>query len=257
MTPHEQTGTAWTKLPAELLPEILQHLDIKSLLALASSCKMIYSRLLDKDVLSYTLRRMMSNTDGALRWLSPVESLREEWQPAYDAMSTWLGGNPNEPIYVPFGKAEFDLDNDDNDEYVPDSHKSDTEASESDDESELDHDIETSTGYRDPDEDIVNGPITDVPVPPAQNGVDDDIPQHHLPLWEHSFPTVAFVRACYESDSMRSRQRRWYIIKQFDVLWSNYRQHGWERDVFVPDGVDFVQVDGRLKCSCSAPPQET
>lgn len=219
----------------------------------------MYSRLLDEAVLPYTLRRMVSNKDGALRWLPPVESLREEWQPAYDAMSTWLGGDPNEPVYVPFDKAEFDLDDDDDDdEYVPDSEETDTAASESDDDSELDHDNETSTGDRDPDEDIMSGPITDVPVPPVQDGADDDVSEHHLlPLWEHSFPIAAFVRTCYESDSMRSRQRHWYIIKQFDVLWSNYRQHGWERDAFVPEGVDFVLVDGRLKCSCSAPPEET
>ena len=48
-----------------------------------------------------------------------------------------------------------------------------------------------------------------------------------------SFPYAAFVHACYESDSMRNRERFWRIVKQFDNLWRDYRLHGWQRDVFI------------------------
>jgi F-box-like len=53
------------------------------------------------------------------------------------------------------------------------------------------------------------------------------------PFHSASFPYFAFVHACYESDSMRNRERFWNIIKQFDKLWRDYRLHGWQRDVFV------------------------
>ena len=47
------------------------------------------------------------------------------------------------------------------------------------------------------------------------------------PFHSPSFPYLAFVHACYESDSMRNRQRLWNIVKQFDGLWRDYRLHGW------------------------------
>ena len=53
------------------------------------------------------------------------------------------------------------------------------------------------------------------------------------PFYSSAFPYLAFVHACYESDSMRNRQRLWNIVKQFDGLWRDYRLHGWQRDVFI------------------------
>jgi hypothetical protein len=53
------------------------------------------------------------------------------------------------------------------------------------------------------------------------------------PFRSASFPYFAFVHACYESDSMRNRERLWNIVKQFDDLWRDYRLHGWQRGVFV------------------------
>ncbi|KDQ19414.1 hypothetical protein BOTBODRAFT_142968 [Botryobasidium botryosum FD-172 SS1] len=46
-----------------------------------------------------------------------------------------------------------------------------------------------------------------------------------------SFPYLDFLRACYDSDSMRNRQRFWDISRQFEVLWRNYRTKGWERNI--------------------------
>ncbi|KDR71955.1 hypothetical protein GALMADRAFT_253241, partial [Galerina marginata CBS 339.88] len=60
---------------------------------------------------------------------------------------------------------------------------------------------------------------------------DHDVPITESPFHSPSFPYLAFVHACYCSDSMRNRQRLWKIVKQFDFLWRDYRLHGWQRDV--------------------------
>ena len=63
---------------------------------------------------------------------------------------------------------------------------------------------------------------------------DHDVPTStESPFHSSAFPYLAFVHACYESDSMRNRQRLWNIVKQFDGLWRDYRLHGWQRDVFM------------------------
>ncbi|KDR71471.1 hypothetical protein GALMADRAFT_253776 [Galerina marginata CBS 339.88] len=62
---------------------------------------------------------------------------------------------------------------------------------------------------------------------------DHDVPITEPPFHSASFPYLAFVRACYASDSMRNRQRLWDIVKQFEELWRDYRLYGWERDVFI------------------------
>ena len=63
---------------------------------------------------------------------------------------------------------------------------------------------------------------------------DPDVLTTGSPFHSSAFPYLAFVHACYESDSMRNRQRLWNIVKQFDGLWRDYRLHGWQRDVFIP-----------------------
>ena len=62
---------------------------------------------------------------------------------------------------------------------------------------------------------------------------DRDVLTTESPFHSSAFPYLAFVHACYESDSMRNRQRLWNIVKQFDGLWRDYRLHGWQRDVFI------------------------
>ena len=52
------------------------------------------------------------------------------------------------------------------------------------------------------------------------------------PLMSLYFPYYAFLRECYKSDSMMNRKRLWGIVKQFDVIWTDYRLNGWERNVF-------------------------
>jgi len=43
------------------------------------------------------------------------------------------------------------------------------------------------------------------------------------PFHAPRFPYFAFVHSCYESDSMRNRERFWKIVKQLDKLWRDYR----------------------------------
>ncbi|KAF8155696.1 hypothetical protein B0H34DRAFT_860014 [Crassisporium funariophilum] len=52
------------------------------------------------------------------------------------------------------------------------------------------------------------------------------------PLDDTNFPYIPFIRACYESDSMRNRQRLWGQVKQFEEVWRDYRAHGWIVDRF-------------------------
>jgi hypothetical protein len=46
------------------------------------------------------------------------------------------------------------------------------------------------------------------------------------------FPLFHFVYACFQSDSMRNRERIWKNVKQFETLWKPYRTNGWEVDRF-------------------------
>ena len=46
------------------------------------------------------------------------------------------------------------------------------------------------------------------------------------------FDRLAFVHACWASDSMMNRKRLWGQVKQFEVLWEDYRLHGWQVDRF-------------------------
>ncbi|KAH7924865.1 hypothetical protein BV22DRAFT_1012355 [Leucogyrophana mollusca] len=59
----------------------------------------------------------------------------------------------------------------------------------------------------------------------------DDYAERHL-FHSTDFPALAFLHACFASDSMRNRQRLWGIAKQFEVLWRDFRLHGWEVDRF-------------------------
>jgi len=52
-----------------------------------------------------------------------------------------------------------------------------------------------------------------------------------LPFSSPSFPYFAYVRVCFESDSVRNRRRIWGITKQFETIWREYRTNGWERNV--------------------------
>jgi hypothetical protein len=52
------------------------------------------------------------------------------------------------------------------------------------------------------------------------------------PLLSPHFPRLAFVHACFESDSMMNRKRIWGIAKQYHGLWKDYRTNGWQEQRF-------------------------
>ena len=97
------------------------------------------------------------------------------------------------------------------------------------------------------DEDPVIGPkLPDGPVHST-----DQLIMPSLPIFELGFPIATFLRAYRDSNSMRSRRRRWELIKQWDVLFANYRRDGWERDDFVLPGTTWaLDGDGHLRCQC-------
>ncbi|KDQ19418.1 hypothetical protein BOTBODRAFT_439102 [Botryobasidium botryosum FD-172 SS1] len=63
---------------------------------------------------------------------------------------------------------------------------------------------------------------------------DDDLRRPVDPFLSPNFPHLAFLRACYESESMMNRRRYWDIAKQFEALWADYRIRGREREVTYP-----------------------
>jgi hypothetical protein len=75
-----------------------------------------------------------------------------------------------------------------------------------------------------------------ISVYPAQNAtVRAESPSYleaQNPLLFPNFPRLAFVHACFQSDSMMNRKRIWGIVKQYDDLWMDYRTNGWQEDRF-------------------------
>ena len=74
------------------------------------------------------------------------------------------------------------------------------------------------------------------PVYPTQNVKMPEESAFHSdlcnPLLLPHFPRLAFVHACFQSDSMMNRKRIWGIAKQYDGLWMDYRTNGWKKQRF-------------------------
>lgn len=242
----DQPQATVAKLPLELFSEICQHLDLSSIFALSFSCKALYSRVLERSTLTYALRRSMSNPDGALRWLPPITSLREERERAHLAMLTWIPGNPitDCPVDTTFGLADFPEDDQSDVDFIPDDSEIDSDVGDSDTDGDS-TDSEADSNYS--DEGLEKGDIEDIVLPPQEYV---EPPLESILLFDPDFPILPFVRACYMSDHMKSRRRRWRIIKQFDGLWANYRREGWERNDFTPESITWSMVDGRYVCQC-------
>ncbi|KAI0336729.1 hypothetical protein GY45DRAFT_14247 [Cubamyces sp. BRFM 1775] len=232
-------------LPNELWPGLLQHARLEDVFSLAATCKDLYTRVLDRGTLHHLVCHAIDNIASPLHWIVPVRTgLREEWLAACDAMKTWLPNGPPPPL--PFVQMKFDRLYDINGgEYEPRLSESESTG----------RDRDYEDGGRDgaaesdaSDEGITTGIIVDVPLPSEL--ADDPLPP--LPLFDFDFPLLNFLRAYRRSDSMRARQRRWEIIKQFDVLFANYRRDGWERgDDFLSGDAPWVLDDnGFLRCPC-------
>ena len=208
-------------------------------------------RILDPSTLRHVIRHAMDNISSPLHWIVPVRTgLREEWLAACDAMKTWLpdAAPPSLPTFMQMVFAEDDLDDED---YCPSTNDTESTGEDRDDWATEDEDggdeVESEV-----DEGIIAGDIADVPVPPLSEFADDPLPP--LPLFDAEFPLLPFLRAYPRSDSMRSRRRRWEIIKQFDVLFANYRRHGWERgdDFLSKDILWALDDNGTRHCQCDA-----
>ena len=61
------------------------------------------------------------------------------------------------------------------------------------------------------------------------------------PLAHPRFPRLAFVRACWASDSMMNRKRLWGLSRQFAALWRDYRSNGWQGDYMFFDSRKIEQ----------------
>ncbi|KAI0659359.1 hypothetical protein C8Q70DRAFT_1054199 [Cubamyces menziesii] len=244
-----QPQAAICHLPNELWPGLLQHFHLEDVFSLASTCKDLHTRILDPGTLRHVVRHAMDNVSSPLHWIVPVRTgLRAEWLAACDAMKTWLPGaaNPPPPTFMQMEFAEDDLDDDE--DYCPPA--SGTESTdEGDDGADDDGEDEAET---DVDEGIIAGNITDVPAPPPSEYANDPLPP--LPMFDADFPLLPFLRAYRHSDSMRARRRQWEIIKQFDVLFTNYRRDGWERgDDFLSREIPWALDDnGTYRCQCEA-----
>ncbi|KAI0659107.1 hypothetical protein C8Q70DRAFT_150960 [Cubamyces menziesii] len=229
------------QLPNELLLELIQHFCLQDIFTLASTCKDIYVRLLDHSTLTLVIRNAAANVSSPLHWITPVRELPDEWLAAYDAMKTWMPqGIPPPPTFV---ELEFPEDEDEDEDYIP----SDDQEYETDD---VDYEDGESTdeATRDDNEGIVAGQIIDVPVPVQPHPLAAPLPP--LLLLDPAFPLLIFLRAYCGSGSMRARQRRWELVKQFDVLFTNYRRDGWERDDFGPAGTIWASDGQTLRCRC-------
>lgn len=254
-SPKDQRHPLASSLPTELLLEILHYLDVPSILALAATCKLVFARVLDRATLHYALRRAVASKNGTLHWVLPVMSPHhpDEWDLACDATVTWLPGNAvtDTPLNTnTIALADFDEDDPEDPDWDPEQEEveeaEDSSQDEADSESEDDDESVYSTEWDETEADIKALEVLGIPV-----GAHSEPSTRALPLLDPAFPLAAFIRACYLSDNMRARRRRWRIIKQFDKLWTDYRRNGWERDVFAPEDVRWEKIDRFWRCQCA------
>ncbi|EKM57371.1 uncharacterized protein PHACADRAFT_142684 [Phanerochaete carnosa HHB-10118-sp] len=220
-----QPHAAICALPLELLPVLLQYLNLEGIFALARTCKDLHASVLDRATLTHALRLSGANVGSCLHWLMPVPSLREEWEAACEAMNTWL------PPLLPQAVLKVELKD------TSDSTEFGSDVDDKDDSSDNDPD-----GFVD-----AEGAGNAVPVL-LNTTTTPHLPL--LPLFNLAFPLVSFLRACARYESMRARRRRWELIKQWDTLFTNYRRDGWDRDEFCRPGTTWAVHGGTYQCQC-------
>ncbi|CAL1712040.1 unnamed protein product [Somion occarium] len=168
------------RLPIEILIPIVRDVPIASLFALLSTCRSLGALIAEQSFLDQE-----AITRGCLRWILPLESLRDEKKRAYDALRLWFPEDSRPEEILSFQiEPGSSLDQDDEDE------KSDDEA------------------ILLPQPDTKSFPaIASLIVSPGS-------------------PRLAFVRECWESDSIMNRKRLWDQVAQFSALWEDYRIRG-------------------------------
>lgn len=208
--------------PVELMIPILADLPLASILALSSACRYLRTLITNPFFLDRVLREALLR--GSLRWILPVTAVpTKENRQARKALVKWLRKAEG---FTDDAKRDDDGDADDDDDEEPlpkrlrdsmkeeagdaNNHEHITE-SESEDEGETD-----SESDDDEDEDDTDG--------------EDPVAL----LVSPNFPRLAFIRACWNSDSMMNRKRLWGQVKRFEVLWKDYRTNGWQDPKFYP-----------------------
>lgn len=188
-------------LPTEILLLVIPDLSLWSLLSLSAACRQLRSLITNPSFLLTVLTEAI--TDGSMRWVLPVHGLLQEEERAFNALRLWLPEAVRPSVY------ERPLPPIDEEEPCM----------------VLGDDDDSTYGFR-----VTRRPWYHVRrVLPKQN-----VPRVEPLLQHKDFPLFAFIRACWESDSMMNRKRLWGMVKQFDGLWRDYRWRGWEVKRFFP-----------------------
>lgn len=192
-------------LPNELLLPILHDLPLASLLALSATCRALRTLITEPSFMDRVLEEAIMR--GSLRWILPAQGLLDEEQRAYDAIRLWL---PEEHRPEPYTPPSVAADDADADIAVPVSAAIAA--------------IVAADGEREEKKTQKRA---------SQNAPGPNV----LPLlMSPHLDRLAFVRACWESDSMINRKRLWRQVKRFETLWEDYRLHGWQVNRFyAPD----------------------
>ena len=203
-------------LPAEILIPILAELSPISILALSSTCRSLRNIITEPLFLDRVLRDAILH--GGLRWICPVATIpKSETKRARKALVGWLdgvrgtlnattdgnnGGGGDDPSEGEKSLLENNTDASDKDA---------DEGSDEDDEEESEEDDSESSDDEDDETEGIGGGKDPVSL-----------------LTSPNFPRLAFIRACWDSDSMMNRKRLWGQVKRFEVLWRDYRTNGWQ-----------------------------
>ena len=198
---------------------ILLELSLTSVLALSSTCRSLRNLITNPLFLDRVLRDAIAH--GSLRWICPVDTVpRGETRRARRAFVEWAN----------IVKGKLDIDEDDSsDDDKPlavrmrelkgttgDLRNEDANQSEDDNDDNDDHEGDGSEDESRDEDDSASG----------------EDPKSILT--SPDFPRLAFVRACWKSDSMMNRKRLWGQVRRFGVLWKDYRMNGWQDPCFYP-----------------------
>ncbi|KDQ20438.1 hypothetical protein BOTBODRAFT_61583 [Botryobasidium botryosum FD-172 SS1] len=224
-TPSSAPPNTFESLPREIMLAIFQYLPPHSLITLSTACKSLRNTLTNATVMDHIFKEIIFKADH-LSWILPLNCLPGEMERANVTARQWLvwaaemaGGEVQNADPTEGSEKRYPA--------VPQNFP---------------------RGFRLPPgsrawESLIDTDITGW----AQRGGDNSGTVHapslqelieggrqdESPFLSSSFPYFAFVRVCFEDDSMRNRRRLWGIAKQFERVWREYRTQGWERDIFL------------------------
>ena len=211
-----QPGTtpAVARLPPELLFPLLAQLPLTSIFALSATCRSLRNLITHPPFLDQVLKEAIMQ--GSLQWVRPVATIpRGENNRARKALLLWLSisserGGPLSPDGIGDGVEGIapgtslsELDRHADGEEMP-------IFDELDDDDDDDEEDKEDAGGEDPLAILISP----------------------------NCPRLAFVRACWRSNSMMNRKRLWGQVGRFAVLWKDYRMNGWQNPkIFLPQQI--------------------